>query len=337
LSSGTRWLKITRLWHTRLSLDEVTDLGERQLLSTRLSTLVSTVEEFDRLVAEALPELLDRATGHSRRFLRETGQWADDISHEKLALRWGYELLERFLVGGRTEVPCRPFFLLDSIVAKYFSQPEPLCYHKDLLSPLGRFLEAITARAVVSRDALMTLFYHLYGLSQSQVVRILGLGAVESQRVYKNFERWRQTGWQRAVTESGVGETELRQIEEENRRQPERLKAEADRLIRLVQTHYRRSEPEHFPCLTHQKWADLFEQDYDYDYRMWHLALCWDCLIDVYDLRQGDLAGIRSPQIDLRLRPLQKGGIVTLFWAKPGGGNGHSGGQSTQHLSRTSA
>ena len=312
-------------------------MGERQLLFTKLSTLVATVEEFDRLTAEALPELLDRATGHARRFLRDTGQWADDISHEKLALRWGYEFLERFLVCGRTEVPCRPFFLLDSIIAKYFSQPEPLCYHKDLLTPLGRFLEAITARAVVSRDALMALFYHLYGLSQGQVVRILGLGAVESQRVYKNFERWRQTGWQRAVSESGVSETELRQIEEQKCRHPEQLKAEADRLIRLVQTHYRRSEPEHFPCLTPQKWADLFEQDYDYDYRVWHLALCRGCLIDVFDLRQGDLDGIRSPQIDLRLRPLQKGGIVTLFWAKPGGGNGDAGGRSTQRLSRTSA
>src|SRR5207249_10035292 len=86
-----------------------------------------------------------------------------------------------------------------SIIAKYFSQPEPLCYHKDLLSPLGRFLEGMTSRAVVSRDALMALFYHLYGFGQGQVVRILGLGIVESQRVYKNFERWRQTGWQRAV------------------------------------------------------------------------------------------------------------------------------------------
>ena len=312
-------------------------MGERQVLFTKLSTLVSTVEEFDRLTVEALPELLERATGHARRFLRDTGQWTDDISHEKLALRWGYELLERFLVCGRSEVPCRPFFLLDSIIAKYFSQPEPLCYHKDLLSPLGRFLEGITSRAVVSRDALMALFYHLYGLSQGQVVRILGLGAVESQRVYKNFERWRQTGWQRAVVESGVSETELRQIEDQKHRQPEQLKAEADRLIRLVQTHYRRSEPEHFSCLTNQKWADLFEQDYDYDYRVWHLALCRDCLIDVYDLRQDELAGIQSPQIDLRLRPLQKGGIVTLFWAKSGGGNGHAGGRSTQRLSGTSA
>jgi len=312
-------------------------VGERQLLSTRLSTLVSTVEEFDRLAAEVLPELLDRATGHARRFLRETGQWADDISHEKLALRWGYELLERFLVSGRTEVPCRPFFLLDSIIAKYFSQPEPLCYHKDLLSPLGRFLEGMTSRAVVSRDALMALFYHLYGFSQGQVVRILGLGTVESQRVYKNFERWRQTGWQRAVSESGVSEMELRQIEEDKHRQPERLKAEADRLIRLVQTHYRRSEPEHFPCLTHQKWADLFEQDYDFDYRVWHLAMCRDCLVDVYELRQDELIDIQSPQIDLRLRPLQKGGIVSLFWTQQGGGNGHPGGQSAQRLSRTSA
>ena len=104
-----------------------------------VATIAQTVEEFDRLTAQALPALLDRATSHTRRFLRETGQWADDISHEKLALRWGYELTERFLASGRGEVPCRPFLLLDSLTAKYLSQSEPLCYHQGLSSPLGRF------------------------------------------------------------------------------------------------------------------------------------------------------------------------------------------------------
>src|SRR5436853_235480 len=191
--------------------------------------VVTTVEEFDRMAAQTQPDLLERATSHTRRFLRETGQWSDDISHEKLALRWGYEFLERFLVCGRAEVPCRPFLLLDSLVAKYFSQAEPLCYHEGLLSPLGRFLDGLTSRAVVSRDALMALFYHLYGFGQGQVVKVLGLGAAESQRVYKNFERWRRTGWQRAMTEIGMTDEDLREIEDQKRR-GKHFAAEAERL-----------------------------------------------------------------------------------------------------------
>ena len=209
-------------------------MSDREDLFPRLNTLVTTGAEFDRLVAEELPELLERATGQTKRFLRETGHWADDIAHEKLALRWGYELLERFLVCGRTEVPCRPFFLLESLIAKYFSQPEPLCYHEDLLSPLGRFLDGLTSRAMVSRDALVALFYHLYGFGQAQVVKVLGLGPAESQRVYKNFERWRRTGWERTMTEIGFTDPELRQLEDRRARSPERLSAEVDRLNRAV-------------------------------------------------------------------------------------------------------
>ena len=48
-----------------------------------------------------------------------------------------------FSLAGRSEVPCRPLFLLDSIVAKQHSRPEPFCYHPDLLTPLGRFLDGL--------------------------------------------------------------------------------------------------------------------------------------------------------------------------------------------------
>src|SRR5438105_14324781 len=197
--------------------------------------LVTTVEDFDRMAAQTQPDLLERATSHTRRFLRETGQWSDDISHEKLALRWGYEFLERFLMSGRTEVPCRPFLLLDSLIAKYFSQCEPLSYHQGLLSPLGRFMDGLASRAVVSRDALMALFYHLYGFGQGQVVKVLGLGAAESQRVYKNFERWRRTGWERAMTEIGITDEDLQEIEDQKHR-GKNFDAETERLIRTIQS-----------------------------------------------------------------------------------------------------
>lgn len=312
-------------------------MRERQVSSTKPSTLVTTGEQFDRLIAHALPELLDCATAHIRRFLRETGQWADDIGHEKLALRWGYDLLERFQVCGRTEIPCRPFFLLESFIAKFLSRPDPLCYHKDLVTPVGRFLDGLTARAVLSRDALIALFYHLYGFGQSHVVRLLGLGPVESQRVYKNFERWRRTGWLRAMEEIGLTDAELQEIEEETKRYPERLKAEIDRLLSPVQAHYRKSEPEHFPCLTAHQWAELFREGYGYDYRVWHLALCGNCLVEVHAFRQHGLGGIPAPRVDLHVRPLRRSGVMALVGVNGGGSNGDGAGRPTQHLSKTSA
>ena len=287
-------------------------MAETRGSSEMAALVVTTVEDFDRLAAQRVPDLLERATSHTRRFLRETGQWTDDISHEKLALRWGYEFLERFLVSGRTEVPCRPFLLLDSLIAKYFSQCEPLSYHQGLLSPMGRFMDGLTSRAVVSRDALMALFYHLYGLGQGQVVRILGLGPAESQRVYKNFERWRRTGWQRAIAEIGLTEEELTLIEKQKAREPEPLLQEATQILKSVQAHYRKSEPQHFACLKRQQWADLFEQGYGFDYRAWHLALCWDCLIEVCRLRQDGLGGMPTPELDLQVRPLLKGKIISF-------------------------
>ncbi len=302
-------------------------MNEAPDLSARTGHIVTSVEEFDRFAAESLPELLDQATAQTRRFLRETEQWADDISHEKLALRWGYELVERFLVCGRSEVPCRPFFLLESQIAKFYSQPDPLCYHKDLMSPLGRFLDGLVSRSVVSRDTLMALFHHFYGFSQAQVVKVLGLGLAESQRVYKNFERWRQGGWQRTMDEIGLTETELEEIEERQSRHPERVNTEVSRLIRLLHAHYRKSEPEHYPCLSHRQWEELFREDFGRDYRVWHLALCGECLLTVCDLRREVLNGMTKLCVDLHVHPPQKGKLMTFLLSKEGvthNGTAHS-------------
>ncbi|MBI5776767.1 MAG: hypothetical protein HY444_05185 [Nitrospirae bacterium] len=286
-----------------------------------MSALVGTAEEFDRFANDALHELLDRATAHTRKFLKETGQWADDVGHEKLALRWGHDLLERFLVCGRLEVPCRPFFLLDSLAAKFFSQPDPLRYHRGLLTPLGRFLDGLTAKAVVSRDALMALFYHLHGFGQSQVVRILGLDMTDSQRIYKNFERWRRDGWQRTVGEIGFTEIELSNLEDQKSQDAKRFNADAGRLLGEVQTHYRKSEPEHFACLPREQWTDIYRDGHSYDYRVWHLAMCRECLEIVCGLRKDEFPDISAPAVDLHVRPLQKNGMMVE--ARVNGGNGH--------------
>lgn len=310
-------------------------MRDGQTLSAKLNCVVSSESDFDQLVLGCLPQFLDRATTQTKRFLRETGEWADDITHEKLALRWGYELVERFLVYGRTEIPCRPFFLLDSLIAKSFSQPDPLCYHKELLTPVGRFLDGLASRAVVSRDALMALFYHIYGFGQANVVRLLGFGQAESQRVYKNFERWRQSGWHRTMLETGITESDLKLLEDQQRDQPERLNSEVDRLLHLLQAHYRKSEPEHYPCLSGQKWGQLFDDDYGYDYRVWHLAFCHTCFVEVADRRQREFTNGEKPRVNLHIQPLKKGGIMALFGNSERGGRTH--GTRTQRLSRTSA
>ena len=79
-------------------------MSEARNTSDLVAKVITTRDDFDRMATESLPQLLERASSHTRRFLRETGQWTDDISHEKLALRWGYEFLERFLCGKRVRL-----------------------------------------------------------------------------------------------------------------------------------------------------------------------------------------------------------------------------------------
>lgn len=110
--------------------------------------IVFSEEEFDRYIAESFPQLLNRATMQTRSFLRETGQWENDIVHNKMAQRWGYELLERFILSARRDVPCRPIHLLDSYVFRFYSQARASLAHDDLGTPICRFLDGLFSRAV---------------------------------------------------------------------------------------------------------------------------------------------------------------------------------------------
>lgn len=274
--------------------DRMTSVG-------RLEDVVSTAEDFDRVVLQSLPLLLDRAAGYTKRFLRETGQWSDDVAHEKFVLRWGAEYLEQFLVSGRSEVPCRPLFLLDSMVARQHSRPEPFCYHRDLLTPLGRFLDGLVGRAVVSRDALIALYHHCYGLGPGQVITALRLNGSESPRIYKNFQRWRESGWKRTLDDIGFTDADLQGLTEQQQRH--RFNGEAERLLRFAQTHYRKSEPDHYPCLPRHQWEDMFLQGYGVEYRIWHLALCLDCLQLAWDLGLDGASAKEKPRVTLQLQP----------------------------------
>lgn len=271
--------------------------------SARLDRVVMTGEEFDRVVSRALPELLDRAVTYTKRFLRETGQWSDDVAHEKFVLRWGAEYLERFLACGRAEVPCRPLFLLDSLVARQHSQPEPFCYHPDLLTPVGRLIDGWLSRAVISRDALIALYHHCYGLAPGQVIAILGMAGSESQRIYKNFQRWRESGWQRAMDDLGFTSDEIEGFQRQQVQHRHRFNADAERLLRFAQSHYRKSEPDHYACPSRLDWEGMYAQGYGIDYRTWHLALCVDCLQVAWDLGSSRTSSIDKPRVDIRIYP----------------------------------
>jgi hypothetical protein len=276
-------------------------MSDRMAAAGRLEEVVTTAEEFDRVVSQSLPLLLDRAAGYTKRFLRETGQWSDDVAHEKFVLRWGAEYLEQFLLSGRSEVPCRPLFLLDSMVARQHSRPEPFCYHKDLLTPLGRFLDGLVGRAAISRDALIALYHHCYGLGPGQVISALRLQGSESSRIYKNFQRWRDAGWKRTLEDIGLTEADLKSLTEQQ--QGHRFNGEAERLLRFAQAHYRKSEPDHYPCLPRRQWEDMFLQGYGVDYRVWHLALCLDCLQLAWDLGLDGASASEKPRVALQLLP----------------------------------
>lgn len=278
-------------------------MSERTATLGCLEEMVSTAEEFDRVVSQALPILLDRAAGYTKRFLRETGQWSDDVAHEKFVLRWGAEYLEQFLVCGRSEVPCRPLFLLDSIVAKQHSRAEPFCYGPDLLTPLGRFIDGLVRRAAISRDALIALFHHCYGLGPGQVITVLRLNGSASPRIYKNFQRWRGSGWKRTIESMDITETELQGLTEQQYHQRHQFNCDAERMLGFAQAHYRKSEPDHYPCLSRHQWKDMFQQGYGIDYRIWHLALCRNCLQTAWDIGLDGASGIEIPRVALQLQP----------------------------------
>lgn len=298
------------LCSTEWSTDATTHKGLHILVGLPGYRVVLSESDFDEYVAELSPLLLEYATAQTRRFLRETGQWESDVAHDKLAQRWGYELLERFQIWGRREVPCRPVQLFDCFLFRHYSQPECLGILEGAASPVSRFLDALLSRAVCSRDAMVASFYHLYGMGQQQVARILALGSVESQRVYKNYMRWRSTGWLRMVQEVGFTEAELREILEQKRRNPARLQRQVEQLVQLFQPHYRKSEPALYPCLSRARWRELYAQDCGQDYRGWHLPFCQSCLTEVWDLRELASEGEAEPKLDLHIHPLAKAAAI---------------------------
>ncbi len=244
--------------------------------------IINTEEEYDQFIRASMPMLLERASTYSKKILRETDDWTENVSHEKLALRLGYELVERFLLYARTEIPCRPTLLLDSYVAKYFSQPTSFVPNNKPGTALETFIDGLASKAVVSRDALIAQFTHFYALTPSQVIKLLGLAEEQSQRIYKNFTRWRRAGWNQTMKEIGLTLPQITNLEQQLESEPHIVSQTAKELLVQFQSHYRKSEPDHYPCQTKDQWEEMFMDGHGQDYRVWHLAMCFPCLSKVY-------------------------------------------------------
>ena len=63
------------------------------------------------------------------------------------------------------------------------------------------------------------------------MVKLLGFGQAESQPGSKNFERWRQSGWQRTMNETGLSGREIDVLEEELHQARPLEQGEVDRLM----------------------------------------------------------------------------------------------------------
>ena len=217
-----------------------------------------------------------------------------------MATRWAYEALEQFLSSNSAEIPIRPLPLFDSFVARHYSRADAVPFSGETPTPLSSFLNTLFSRAVHSRDALIAVFYHLYGLGQQPVGRILGLGPVQLDRVYKNYRRWREVGWPLMIQEAKLGESVLAQLA---RLAPAHLQREAVRIIPRLQKHYRKSEPLYYPCRTQSEWRSIYVDDCAHDYRGWHLAFCFPCLKDLCRAKTVSGVGLDTLAINIRLQP----------------------------------
>ncbi|MDR4493494.1 MAG: hypothetical protein AB7P17_00225 [Nitrospirales bacterium] len=270
-------------------------------LTTPSSELVYNSEDFKQFMPSNFSSMLERSSALIRRILQDMGQWADNTAHEKLLLRLSFDLLERFIQYCPSQLPGRPPLLLDGFISEYFGKPQEQEIGRSTASNpiLHRFLDGLLKRAVLSRDALVCLFYHFYGMKPVEVGFLLGLEEGQTQRIYKNFARWRQAGWHQSTKEAGLTSEDLHALTDAHTSNPSRFHEEVGQQLDSLLSFYRKSDPPYYPCLSINKWQDMFSEGYGFDYRMWHLPLCLSCMRSVRDL--GD-SFLLNPQIQLNLQ-----------------------------------
>jgi hypothetical protein len=264
--------------------------------------MISNTEEFTECLPANFSFFLERSSSLIRRILEDMGQWADNTAHEKLLLRLSFDLVERFIEYCPSQLPGRPSLLLDAFISDFFGRNQESKASAASNPLLYRFIDGLLSRAVLSRDALICLFFHLYGMKPVEVGFLLGLEEGERQRIYKNFARWRQKGWYQAVEEAGLTDQDLHALAETQVSQPDFFHEELRNILDASLPFYRKSDPPYYPCLKESKWHEMFSEGYGFDYRMWHLPLCHFCMNTIVKFGNSFLFKTKIP-LDLHIAP----------------------------------
>lgn len=250
-------------------------------ITSPVNCMITNREEFQACLPANFSCFLERSSGLIRRILQDMGQWADNSAHEKLLLRLSFDLIERFIEYCPSQLPCRPLLLLDGFISDFFGRPQVSKASSASNPILYRFLDGLLNRAVLSRDPLICLFYHFYGMKPVEIGFLLGLGEGQTQRIYKNFARWRQKGWYQAAEEVGLTTQEVQTLGENQASNPETFNQHVRENLETLLPFYRKSDPPYYPCLDGSKWQEMFKEGYGVDYRMWHLHLCLSCMNEI--------------------------------------------------------
>ncbi|MDT7043725.1 hypothetical protein [Candidatus Nitronereus thalassa] len=269
-----------------------------------VATIIPDEASYDRFLKTSSQDLLEHATQYVIHRLKETKRWDNTVAYEKLALRLGYELTERFIDYARTKLPMRPVLLLDSFIAQSFSQLDLISPDWPTLStPLGQYLDALISRAVVSRDGLVTLFWHLYSMTPSHVMKVLAIPEDQQARIFKNYARWRKGGWQQTMIVGGLSEQVLLELEKDVDQDWRTVNNTVCHILDRIQPYYRKSEPSHYLCRDKEAWLDLYANNYDQEYRLWHLAMCQGCFKSLCESQMNGLADELQPLTHFQVRP----------------------------------
>ncbi|MEO8326726.1 MAG: hypothetical protein ABI618_12800, partial [Nitrospirota bacterium] len=252
-----------------------------QANTSSVNCVITNPKEFQECFPANFPFFLERSSSLIRRILQDMGQWADNTAHEKLLRRLSFDLIERFIEYCPSQLPCRPLFLLDGFISDYFGRPQESKASSASNPLLYRFLDGLLNRAVLSRDALICLFHHFYGMKPAEVGFLLGLEEDQTQRIYKNFARWRQKGWYQAAEEMGLTTQDVQNLEENQASNPETFNQHVRENLETLLPFYRKSDPPYYPCLDGSKWQKMFSEGSGFDYRMWHLPLCLSCMNEI--------------------------------------------------------
>ena len=241
--------------------------------------MIHSADEFKDCATVNLAYFIERASKVMRPIFQVDGKSISNVAHEKLLLRLSFDLVESFIEYCPSQLPCRPALLLDSFVLNYFGKPHDTINHSKEYHPLiYRLIDGLLSRATLSRDGLICLSYHLYALKPRKIGNCLGLPEDQLQRIYKNFARWRKTGWYHTVEEAGLSASELQEIVDIQADQPKLFQEQVQRILENLLPFYRKSEPPHYPCLSRPQWEEMVSEKCGLDYRMWHLPFCPTCL-----------------------------------------------------------